>query len=131
MKTCSKCKQSKSPDEFYNTKRTYDGKQAYCKECQGIINKGWVGSNEDRVHTHQMKYRYGISPVQYADMLEQQNGVCAVCGKTNKDGKRLAVDHDHETLEVRGLLCHRCNVALGMVDDDVNILTNLIEYILR
>lgn len=52
--------------------------------------------------------RYGITPRQYARMLEMQGGRCAICRKRPKT-RRLAVDHDHQTKRVRGLLCMRCN----------------------
>ena len=51
----------------------------------------------------------------YNDLLEQQGGVCGICGK--KPGKRrMDIDHDHETLEIRGLLCWSCNYKLGFVE---------------
>lgn len=67
-------------------------------------------------------------------MLAEQNGVCAICEKpetTMRKGKlkALAVDHDHESGRVRSLLCQRCNMALGMVDDDVALLRKFIDYV--
>ena len=60
------------------------------------------------------RYRreYGITLVEYDQMLAEQGGVCAIC-KKEPDGRRLSVDHDHVTGEVRGLLCVRCNSFLG------------------
>lgn len=57
----------------------------------------------------------------------RQPGACEVCGSENK----LSIDHDHVTGQVRGLLCGKCNVALGMVNDDVPTMLSLAEYILR
>jgi len=56
-----------------------------------------------------LKRRYGITPEQYDLMLERQGGGCAICGRLPKPGRRLAVDHDHATKRVRGLLCFQCN----------------------
>jgi len=56
---------------------------------------------------------YGITIEQYDKMLSEQKGVCAICSGTCPSGRRLAVDHDHSTGVVRGLLCARCNAALG------------------
>jgi hypothetical protein len=87
-------------------------------------------SNADR----QRKYRYDISPEDFALMLESQGGVCAVCqspeassvsGKT----KALSVDHCHVSGRVRALLCDRCNRSLGAVDDNVQLLESLINYL--
>jgi hypothetical protein len=62
-------------------------------------------------------------------MLEKQGGVCAVCGGPPLGKGRYHVDHDHVTGHVRGLLCHKCNVALGLVGDDVAQLAKLTEYL--
>lgn len=65
-------------------------------------------------------------------MLEQQNGRCAICyGIADPSGKRLCVDHDHETGKIRGLLCGPCNWAVGLVKEDVVIARRLIRYLAR
>lgn len=62
--------------------------------------------------------RYGLTPAEYEAKLAAQNGGCAICGGINaKSGQRLAVDHDHETGQVRGLLCNNCNSAIGKLRD--------------
>lgn len=87
-------------------------------------------------HRWRLANKYGITVEQYNEMLEAQNGVCAICeeappqeptrkGKSNK----LHVDHDHETLRVRGLLCLRCNVVLGAIEDDPELLESMIQYL--
>ena len=65
-------------------------------------------------------------------MVEAQNGLCKCCGK--KPGlvgrkARLHIDHDHETKKIRGLLCHQCNVILGLAGDDAQILRRLAVYL--
>ncbi|MBE3042995.1 endonuclease VII domain-containing protein [Candidatus Bathyarchaeota archaeon] len=61
-------------------------------------------------------------------MSDAQNHVCVICGGTNGK-KRLAVDHDHRTGVIRGLLCNRCNQALGLMRDSYELLTNAIKYL--
>jgi len=61
-------------------------------------------------------------------MLAEQDNGCAVCGGVNSSGRRLAVDHDHETGRVRALLCHGCNVALGLVAEDPQRVYALASY---
>ena len=77
---------------------------------------------------------YGITPAQYTEFLLKQDGLCAACrwpesaqfqGKT----KHLAVDHSHMTGKVRGLLCGRCNGALGLLGDDILRVRALVSYI--
>ena len=63
-------------------------------------------------------------------MFEKQGGCCAICGGVNVNGRRLAVDHEHETGKVRGLLCDKCNLAIGLFDD-INNLASAIKYLSR
>lgn len=62
-------------------------------------------------------------------MLEEQGGVCAICGRVCSTGMNLAVDHCHVTGEIRGLLCQGCNVSLARFNDDVAVLKNAIVYL--
>lgn len=80
------------------------------------------------------KQAYGITTADFKERLLAQNGVCAVCLKpeTVKRAGRiraLAVDHDHKTGEIRGLLCNRCNRALGNVQDDPRLLRQMVSYL--
>lgn len=63
-----------------------------------------------------LQRKFNISAEIYDIMLKKQNGVCAICSNTNDNGRRLAVDHDHQTGQIRGLLCNGCNRALGFVE---------------
>lgn len=62
-------------------------------------------------------------------MLAAQGGKCAICGGTNPGGHRLAVDHDHTTGAVRGLLCHACNAGIGKLRDDPALLRVAADYL--
>jgi len=79
-----------------------------------------------------MERWYGFTPEQYASMLKSQDGKCAVCGS---DSLRhgviigLAIDHDHATGKVRGLLCSNCNTALGMLGDSPERILALYQYL--
>jgi hypothetical protein len=78
-----------------------------------------------------LRRNYGIEPEDYYQMLEDQGGGCAICKVTMPGGRKgkFAVDHNHDTGEVRGLLCGRCNRALGMFDDKVDVLKVAIRYL--
>ena len=79
--------------------------------------------------------KYGLTPKSYNKMVESQKGVCAICAtdpyiKNNRGQKKtLVIDHCHDTGKVRGLLCDKCNRAIGLLGDDYNILLQAICYI--
>ena len=77
---------------------------------------------------------YGVTIEQVEKMLLDQKGVCAICNKPEtrvvKSGPtQLAVDHDHATGKIRKLLCHKCNVALGLLDENPDRMRSMAEYI--
>lgn len=72
-------------------------------------------------------WKYGLSIADYDVLAEKQNGVCAICGEPDK--QRLAVDHNHETGVVRGLLCRLCNLGLGHFKDRPGVLTKAAKYL--
>lgn len=78
--------------------------------------------------TH-LKTKYGITLQDYDEMLERQDGGCAICGRPPRADISLHVDHDHGTGLVRGLLCFPCNNALGLMGDDPARLARAIDYL--
>jgi len=85
---------------------------------------------------YRLRKKYGIGLDQYNTLLEAQGNVCAICGKSEKgifngSPKIMAVDHNHQTGEIRGILCSNCNGALGMIGDDIAILKKAIIYLNR
>lgn len=74
---------------------------------------------------------YGVTHDEYLALLEAQGSLCAVCGTSGTAVRPLSVDHDHDTDEVRGLLCNRCNPMLGYARDDVAVLQAAIAYLSR
>ncbi len=82
---------------------------------------GYQRATPEHVWRWKLKNRYGLTAEEYEAILESQGGGCAICEKTPEEaGKRLSVDHDHETGDVRGLLCQSCNLALGMIEDHLD-----------
>jgi uncharacterized protein with PIN domain len=85
------------------------------------------------VVTRYLKRNYGITYTDYMVMHKEQNGKCSICNQEgfamNPNQVKLVVDHDHETGEVRGLLCHNCNRALGLFKDNVSFLQTAIKYL--
>jgi hypothetical protein len=73
---------------------------------------------------------YNITTAEYEEILALQGGVCAICKKPPKDGgKSLAIDHDHKTGLIRGLLCWACNSFLAKAKDDVTVIRNAVQYL--
>jgi Autographiviridae endonuclease VII len=100
----------------------------------------WRGNNPDKVKFMRwrghIKFTYKITSKEYDEMIEQQNGLCKICNKPEtkmnmlKDGiQRLSVDHCHKTGKVRGLLCGKCNTALGSLRDSIDTLNSAIAYL--
>jgi len=144
MKKCSQCDLLKPLNDFYNESRVKDGKQARCKICHKKITetyrkdnpkiyrkaslKNWHSLSSEKRQERWIK-RYGINANDYKQLLEKQNGVCKICKKSCVSRQFLSVDHCHKTGKVRGLLCVKCNTALGMLNDNVEYFTAAIMYL--
>lgn len=90
----------------------------------------WNKANPDRRREYALKRKFGITGLQYEEMLKGQNGKCAICEIAKcKSGRAFAVDHDHATGAVRGLLCKDCNLLLGRAGDRVPVLKAAIRYL--
>lgn len=142
QKKCGRCGETKTTDEFYSNKARYDGYGNYCKMCSNLATLENYRDNRDRrllvrkeyydatLWTKNLKKKYGLTEEGYAGMLHAQVSGCAICGvPENVAGKRLAVDHCHATGEVRGLLCSRCNTALGGFQDETSLLKIAAAYL--
>lgn len=157
LKRCSKCHEYKDKDQFYKHRKEPDGLYSQCKTCASASNRAFYAANPekakvqalkwknnnrekvreyarqqyknnpDRERNNRLKREYGISLDDYQRMYKEQGGVCAVCGSSSE--KNFHVDHNHKTGEVRGLLCDKCNKALGFVKDDLNIIKRLKRYL--
>jgi len=98
-------------------------------------NRAWCKANAERVsvlsRVSYIKRVYGLGPAEFAALLLAQGGVCAICGTANWGGRKgnPAVDHDHETGEVRGLLCLNCNSAIGHLEDSVELILKAASYL--
>jgi hypothetical protein len=127
FKRCPDCDTVKAVNDFPRNKGMKDGLGGYCKPCHNIRGKATVerlyGSNR---HYHLVR-RYGITEAEYDSMLEEQGGLCAICGEQAAGH----VDHDHVTGKVRGLTCFNCNGGLGQFRDRVDIMLKAIDYLER
>jgi hypothetical protein len=113
---CARCAQAFTPTS---------GHQKYCSgQCWNAIQK----PKRDSLH------RISISPATYAALAQNRGETCAICdapphAETGRGKGRLAVDHDHTTGQIRGLLCHRCNTAIGLLRDDAETVMRAAVYL--
>ncbi len=110
----------------------HDRWHSWCKSCQNAKRRQRYTPAEG--HEWNLRYHYDISLEEYNLILFRQAGVCAICKQpetaVGRGGKvkTLAVDHDHENNNVRGLLCSRCNLMLGMIEGDPDRFKAAMKY---
>jgi hypothetical protein len=130
LKRCTKCGEEKDLSSFPNERRSSDGVTARCKSCTSQYQKEWSARKGGSMYYRTV--RYGMSPEEYEELLDEQLGCCAACGSS--DPKRKAgfvIDHDHTTGLVRGLLCHNCNIGIGLLGDSISDLSHALNYLRR
>jgi hypothetical protein len=94
--------------------------------------KDWYNNNKDRYYANSLKRKYGISLEEYNSLREQQGHRCAICSEhEDQIGKKMFVDHNHATGEIRQLLCTRCNVGIGMFKDSAHLLNLAASYLTK
>ena len=84
-------------------------------EKERAYNKAYREAHLEEMRAYNFMYRFGITIEEYNIMLAAQNGTCSICGNP-PNGKHLAIDHNHDTGKIRGLLCDRCNMVLGKMN---------------
>lgn len=142
MKTCTRCGATKPLTEFRVTDKKYGYLRSHCNPCNREwqreryvprprkrqdpeVRKAKQAAGHKR---YMLRRRYGLSWDEYQAMLVQQKGECAIC-KTHLDQRALNVDHNHETGQVRGLLCNGCNRAIGFMNESPERLAAAIRYL--
>jgi hypothetical protein len=109
---CFRCHNWKRMEAFSIDRSRSDGRASSCKLCTSAAATA----------SH-----YSTTRKALADMLEAQEGRCPICLRR----KKLVVDHNHETQEIRGLICNRCNVGMGQFKDDALLLRSAAAYLER
>lgn len=107
VKKCSKCGRVLLSENFREGR-------AECKLCE---------------RDYRWQHNYGITPDDYYEMSKQQEGKCKICGKLPPKGEYLHVDHNPKTGKVRGLLCKKCNTALGSLDENLTNIARAMIYL--
>lgn len=132
----------------------HGNKGHYCKECRSeyfqrtketrrtrraFMCARWYANNRTAIRQRQAEKRYGMSPGEWSQRFEAQGRKCACCESARSGGKGWHVDHDHSCCSgkkscgkcTRGIICHSCNQAMGLVKDSTERLRKLAEYLER
>lgn len=135
-KRCPKCQETKPRDAFGLRPPNPQGKRyskSYCHECENLIqmtkNREDPAKVSARNKVTALSRYFNMTPEEFNELDDQQNGLCAICEKAPPEGRRLHIDHDHESGLVRGLLCRGCNHGLGNFLDSPTLLTRAIAYL--
>jgi len=127
MKVCGFCKISKPVTEFYMQRTGHY--TSYCNPCKNASLRTYYANNKDKYRVYRREWtkanplhvrlkRHGITVHELSDLLDEQEGKCGICKVEFSDTVEYHIDHDHKTGRIRGLLCERCNVGIGMFGDD-------------
>jgi hypothetical protein len=127
---CRECGEVKPYNEYHW--ESDKGRYRYrCRSCVYAQSKAyWRAEGSERQRARQLQKKYGITVAEFDAMLAAQRGGCAICSAAvNPNARSLAVDHCHKTGKVRGILCGRCNLAIGQFDDDPDLLRRAVMYL--
>lgn len=113
---------------------TPKGPSGFCRPCRNEYRRQYYRDNHDKAK-RQVRLaawkRQGINITwnQYQQLITAQNNLCAICHQPSQDGRALHVDHNHHTGQVRALLCHHCNTALGKAHENPDLLRSMANYL--
>lgn len=133
-KACRVCKQSRPSAEYALASDKRDGLGDICRDCHAAQRREAYESRPAEARREMNLRRFGLNATDYDAMLAAQGGVCAICASAQPRGRwntHFAVDHDHKSGRVRGLLCGTCNTALGMAKDNPELLRAAADYLER
>lgn len=125
-KMCRRCGTEKPSSEFAQHLKSKDGLQSQCRTC--VVE--WNANNANLRKDKKLQKNYGITLSQYNEILSRQGERCGCCGTDSTDVVGyMYVDHDHDTGEIRGILCFRCNTGIGMLGDTLESLEKAVCYL--
>lgn len=129
LKPCKTCGVARTPENSYGKP---NNRPADCKQCHNKRSRRWAKENPDKVKLHRrrgrLRKKYGLTLLQFEEMFTAQNGACKLCFNPHTR-RKLNVDHCHTSGKIRGLLCDKCNLAIGLIGDDVNLLERIKGYL--
>ncbi len=136
MKICACCTIEQPIEEFYWTDKQKKYRHNNCRACRRSQTKQHAKTDKGKKAKRNgvLRRNFGLTGQQYENMYEKQSGLCAICNKEEIQVRRgslsrLSVDHDHETKQIRELLCSRCNMGIGSFGENIEIMLKAIEYL--
>ena len=132
--TCSECRSAYSREHHAKNRGEINKRmREYAKGHRGGYTerqKKWRLKNPKKHKSQVLKMEYGITLENYIKLLELQGGGCGICKKLpDSEEPYLAVDHNHATQKVRGILCRNCNLGVGYFKDNIELLTSAAIYL--
>lgn len=148
VRVCTKCNEEKPIEKFNRfIRKGKEYREHTCMACRQKIwrqnptnlakavirTREWTDNNKPYIkrgkRNRDLLRLYGITTEQYNDMLEYQNNKCKICETEHTDEKYLHVDHCHDTMKVRGLLCGKCNTGLGLFNENIKLFIKACDYL--
>ncbi len=137
QKICHSCELFKPLNDFYRMRKDSNEYRSRCKKCVEEQNKAWRIANPNKHreiyqranHKINLAKRFGLTVEEFTVLWESHNGCCDICKQPETRKRRLSLDHNHETNELRGFVCSRCNLLLGNAKDDANLLEKAVTYL--
>ena len=140
MKHCSKCNTEKPSSDFHVDRTSADGRYSQCRLCKTAYHREYIRANPRKSAHNNLKYllkrNYGITPKDRERLYERCGLQCEICAhplaRPSPKGQvayAASIDHSHLTGAVRGVLCSNCNKALGMLQDDPNVVRMAAAYL--
>lgn len=128
-KICKTCEVEKLVTEYQKDITKKDHLRPYCKECTSKRRKQLLSKETIRQRNLEKNFGKGALDV-YKKLFEEQGGVCAICS-TPENGRysNLSIDHNHDTNEIRGLLCNNCNRGIGLLKDNPKLMRKAANYV--
>ena len=144
FKVCTKCKKKRRRSSFHLQRIGLHGweyRRSICKRCALALSKAWRKANPDQSEVHRkraharnnhrghLKANFGLTPEEFERLHATSDGICPICKKPEQRKRRLSLDHDHATGRLRGLICWKCNLLLGHVNDSPELLEAAAKYL--